>query len=744
MDVTDAPSGREPESPWTRLYRRKLVQWAVAYAAAAWTLLQVIEYLSETYGWPPAVRQIATPALAGGLLIVLVLAWYHGERGAQRVSGKEAVILLAACALTGGALWWYGSSLDEGAWEPADGLPNIKHVVPKDAASVAVLPFVNLSSDPEQEYFADGLSEELLNALAGVPGLYVPARTSSFQFKGKAGDVSKFAALLGVATVLEGSVRKSGNRVRITAQLVNAADGYHLWSQTYDRELTDIFAIQEEISRAIVDTLQVKLTARQRLAAARKPPTSNLDAYEEYLLGRFEFNQRGEHTRKAIAHFDKAIALDPQFALALADLAVAVRMRGRPEWPEAEQLDRSRHEARQLVERALALDPDRPEVLAAAGYVEQFEGFYEGSRASLERGLDYLDRSLALWPNSGEALTWKAVALHSLSRYEEESLVEQEAARRDPLNWLPMANLAARLLMRTDRTTEAAAVVERLRGLNPVIAAQAAMWGEIHAGDRARGVRKALEGADLWQQQGRTGHSEFEAAINLMLASLDLRDEILLTDRYSDVPEWDYEKHRLFYECREAWALIPDPEAMGQDEFIVAYCAEEYALLIDYARAFSHWPDARDEWIPDWKSYMFPTFAAMQLMRADAARRTGLAGDAKAYRDAAERMILGRVRAGYWMPLEEGLLYAYDGRDEEAVQKLIAALPYRDNWRAAAALPLLVPLTRRPEYQEAMEKERAVMDRQRAEVLEMLCGPSPVSKTYKPVPETCARWNETG
>ena len=149
--MTDAPREREGEGALSRLRQRKVVQWGLTYAAAAWTLLQVIQYLSETYSWPPAVRQLATPAFAFGLLIVLALAWYHGERGEQRVSRKEASILLALIAVASATLWRYASTLDESAWVADTGVPNVTHVVPTDAASVAVLPFVNMSSDPEQE-----------------------------------------------------------------------------------------------------------------------------------------------------------------------------------------------------------------------------------------------------------------------------------------------------------------------------------------------------------------------------------------------------------------------------------------------------------------------------------------------------------------------------------------------------------------------------------------------------------------
>ena len=741
--MTDAPTERESESAWVRLRRRKVVQWGLAYAAAAWTLLQVIEYFGETYAWPPAFRQIAGIALPLGLAFVLVIAWYHGDKGDQKVSRSEFAILALLTLAFGGALWGYFSRLDESAWEPASGIPQIRHVVPKDAASVAVLPFVNMSSDPEQEYFADGLSEEILNALAGIPGLFVPARTSSFQFKDKRGDAASFAALLGVATVLEGSVRKSGNRVRVTAQLVNAKDGYHLWSQTYDRDLTDIFAIQSEIADAIADALKIKLTAKQKLAAARTPPTANLDAYEEYLLGRFKFNQRSPISiRGSIPHFEKAIALDPTYAMAYADLAVVLRMGGRPEWynlPSDVHRQRRMDEPRALVERALALDPNRPEVLAAAGYLDFWEGSNYWNKAQLERALDYFDRSLALWPNSGEVLTWKMHTLNRLSRYEEDLRVTQEAAKRDPLHLASLSNYASTLYS-LGRTSEAAAIVERLRALHPAAAQQLAASAEMEAGDRAQGVRLALDVA-VSSQPDDAQYFDSHIQLATLLASLGLRDEVFGAEAFAEafgqyVPLIG---HRLFYECREVVALMvkeEEPKEVFWEYVLSMSCAGDYSELFDVVTKYS--ADPRTHWVVR-ADNDFPYSEGNILLVADAARRTGHAADAKVWRDVAERMISGAARVGYRNFFHQAMLYAYDGRDDEAAQKLIAVLPYQNYWRAAAAIPLLSPLTKRPDYQAAMKKERAVLDRQRAEVLEMLCGPNPVSKTYKPAPATCAK-----
>lgn len=222
--------------------------------------------------------------------------------------------------------------------------------------SIAVLPFANMSAGKDEDYFSDGLAEEIINALAQVPGLKVTARTSAFAFRGKEVDVRKIADTLGVRTILEGSVRRAGNRIRVTAQLINAADGYHLWSQRYDREMADVFAIQDEIASAIAEALQVKLAPKPTGAERHKP---KLPAYEAYLRGRHhQFKATPGSWEKARECYQQAIALDPQFALAYGDLAglfnhaVAVGIR-----PPQENVPAMRTYAT----RALELDPALPQ-----------------------------------------------------------------------------------------------------------------------------------------------------------------------------------------------------------------------------------------------------------------------------------------------------------------------------------------------------------------------------------------------
>jgi serine/threonine-protein kinase len=259
------------------------------------------------------------------------------------------------------------------------------------AKAIAVLPLSNMSADPENEYFSDGMTEEIINALAKVPGIQVASRTSCFAFKGKDADVREIGEKLGVSSVLEGSVRKVGNRVRITAQLINVADGYHLWSENYDRQLEDVFAIQDEISRAIVDALKLRLGADGGHLVA---PTRNIEAYTLYLKGRFFFNKDTEpSTRKALDFFQQSLLQDPGYARSYAGIADC--------WTQlADDFvvpDDAYPRAKAAATRALEHDPDLVEAITSVGKVLCW---YEWDFAASEQRLR---RAVSLNDNYAEA-----------------------------------------------------------------------------------------------------------------------------------------------------------------------------------------------------------------------------------------------------------------------------------------------------------------------------------------------------
>jgi TolB-like protein/Flp pilus assembly protein TadD len=289
-----------------------------------------------------------------------------------------------------------------------------------DGKSVAVLAFANLSDDKANEYFSDGISEELLNVLAKVPGLKVSARTSAFYFKGKDTPIPEIAKQLGVAYVVEGSVRKAGDKVRITAQLIKAADGFHVWSDTFTRDLKDIFAVQDEIAGLIAQNLQLKMG----MGAAR--PTVDLEAYQEYLAGKARFAKAGtDDLRAAVGHFEKAVAIEPKFTAAWVQLASAHTRLGR--WGGTPTLQ-AWTAARAAIAKARALEPDSPDVLLALGWVRRTADWdWRGAEQAFRR-------TLQLQPNQPDALAGAAVLLFNIGKTEEAYRLGRQAAQLDPLN----------------------------------------------------------------------------------------------------------------------------------------------------------------------------------------------------------------------------------------------------------------------------------------------------------------------
>jgi TolB-like protein/Tfp pilus assembly protein PilF len=294
--------------------------------------------------------------------------------------------------------------------------------------SVAVLPFVDLSEEKNQEYFSDGLSEELLNLLAKIPDLKVAARTSSFYYKGKAVKLAEIARELRVAHLLEGSVRKSGNRVRISVQLIRAADGYHAWSQAFDREPDDIFRVQDEIAAAVAGALKLKLLPDQDLLSAGNRTTVP-EAHNQYLLGRQFFNRTNvEDFRRAVAAYEQAIALDPNYASAYAGLAVAENeLSHDPENSLAEVLA-GQQRALAAADRAIAIDPELSEGYAARGFLRfTINWDWVGAEADLSR-------AFTLDPGSYRAYTCYACFLASLGRLSEALEINKKALELDPLS----------------------------------------------------------------------------------------------------------------------------------------------------------------------------------------------------------------------------------------------------------------------------------------------------------------------
>ena len=324
--------------------------------------------------------------------------------------------------------------------------------------SIAVLPFANLSGDPDFEYFSEGIAEEIINALTQLPGLRVAARTSSFAFRGQGIDLAEVGAKLKVRTVLEGSVRRAGNRLRISAQLVKVADGYHLWSERYDREMTDVFAIQDEIAKAIANRLRV--TLGDDGAPLVTPATDNLGAYHLYLKGRYYLAQRGLGLKRALDCFHQALTLDPSYALAHAGLADACTVLAQYGLAPPNVL---RPKARAAVQRARELAPELAEVHCAAGALSLIcDWDWPAAARDLRRAVELNPRSVA-------ARQWLSYYLVFIEgRFDEGLAQARRAVELDPLAPLLVMQLGM-ALMGAGCYDEAAAPLRRAAELAPTM-----------------------------------------------------------------------------------------------------------------------------------------------------------------------------------------------------------------------------------------------------------------------------------
>jgi TolB-like protein/Flp pilus assembly protein TadD len=425
------------------LKRRRVFRALVGYGIASFAVLQIIEPVMHGLHWPEAVLSYVVVALGLGFPLVVALAWVFDVKagrlertapasGLRGMRLAAVIVGIGVLAAAPGVAWYLfvrpgarSPPSDEAIRAKLDAVPPASDI--RAVPSIAVLPLVNLSRDPDQEYFADGLAEELLNLLAKVPGLHVAGRTSSFSFKGKSEDLRAIGQKLNVKTVLEGSVQRAGDRLRITTQLINAADGYHVWSETYDRKLTDVFAVQDEIARSVVAALKVQLLPER--AAGLERPATNPDAYAQVLLGR-HLIVRGslQGYQLALATFRKAVELDPKYAPAWAGVAIASFHVGEGVGWHLDSRENDFARTLAAADKAIELGPDLADGYAARGYVRVLKTTdWAGARADLAR-------ALALSPGNAEAICSQGDLFATLGRLPEAIATLSRATELDPLS----------------------------------------------------------------------------------------------------------------------------------------------------------------------------------------------------------------------------------------------------------------------------------------------------------------------
>ena len=472
--MTDTPAERGAESTWTRLRRRKVVQWGLAYAAGAWVLLQVLGFAADAFAWPAITKQLAMLGLAVGLPIIVALAWFHGDRGQQRVTGPELAVLTLLLSLGGGLLWVYAQRSAPTTTVGAAVTPAPASAATDARPSIAVLPFENRSDESKDAYFVDGIHDDILTQLTKIGALKVIARTSVEQFRDTNLTTREIGQKLGVGKILEGGVQRAGDRVRVTVQLIDAASNAHLWAENYDRELTtaNIFAIQSEVAAAIAAALRTSLTPAEQ-SRVKQIPTQSLDAWEAYQLGKQRMVPRtSAYLIEAERFFETAIEHDPRFALAYVGLADALYLEtiygGAPR--EA-TLARSG----EAVERALVLDPNSGEAWTTAAALA-------GRKFDFDRAEQMFRRAIELNPNYATAHHWFAVLLLQGWGRPGDALSHAEiAVDLDPLS-ARTNGMRAQVLDSLGRPEEALSAYAKVIQIDPVSPLAYQLTGNVLAG----------------------------------------------------------------------------------------------------------------------------------------------------------------------------------------------------------------------------------------------------------------------
>jgi serine/threonine-protein kinase len=523
---------------FAELKRRNVYKVAAAYAVVAWLLMQVASQIFPFFEIPNWVVRLVVLLLLIGFPIALIIAWAF-EATPEGI--KRTEVADASGQRSRGGAWIYiiliGAALSVGLffvgrYTAGHGASQVREVAMAGAEkSIAVLPLVNESGDPKDEYFSDGLSEELIAALAQISGLKVIGRSSSFRFKDRKEESKTIGEKLGVSTLLEGTVRKQGDRVRIVAELVNAADGIELWTRTFDRELKDIFAVQEEIARAVAESLKVTLLGSD---SVQKSAPKNPEAHNAYLQGDFHFQRRNlEDYRKAVSYFDQAIRLDPNYALAYAERAEASTLIGdlggqaKTEWPKA----------RSDAEKAVAIAPALAEAHAALGWVRFFVEW------KFDEGLSELRRAKELSPANPTANDLLARVIVYLGRVDEAERQARQAVELDPLSF-PAQNNLARVLFFAGKLDEADAAGRKAAELQPT-AASSHRWQvsvAVERGDGETALREALLEPD-------EGYRRFELALAQYVRGDHQAADAALADMISN---W---RDQLAYQIAEVYAV---------------------------------------------------------------------------------------------------------------------------------------------------------------------------------------------
>jgi TolB-like protein len=708
------------------LKRRNVFRVAIAYVIVGWVVMQVAEFLSPLLRLPDWTVSMALYIGILGFPFAMLFTWafeltpqglkrsadvHPDESISHETGGKLNLLVIALMAMVIVVLladrFLSSQAVPPAAQTPIAVQPETPPVEepgplrdlanPGRARSIAVLPFVNMSNDPEQEYFSDGISEELLNALAKISELRVAARTSSFAFKGKNQDITDIGDQLKVETVLEGSVRKSGERLRITAQLINVKDGFHLWSETYDRKVADIFVIQDEISAAIIKAMRVHLAGGEAVAENN---ATNVEAYNFYLMARHNLRRRTEQSLTlAVKQYQQAIDIDPGYAAAWAGKALATDLLSDRNYGDVPK-NIAVQQAQMMLDMAFSLDSDLG--IAHAANALLLMEMYQPQAA-----LASLKLAIAALPSEGILYSWKSNALVEVGQSAQAFDALKTGFRVDPLHQTIRHNLTR---AHVDRREDAAARALSTPGTplaNLVEANIASRDG--HFAEAIKDLKKALELSEGGSSGGGSPQFLLSWSYFFALKNVELAQE--------GVPETMTPIYQSIVDPEAAYAALRQVPGVGDRNSSLAALVYALIQLQRYEEALSALqPKEYDRrplsgdmffWASDiWLAY-FQAHCQMQLGREEEALE--LAGRIGQFIELA----VSNGESPYYFTLLAAV-QSLAGDDDAATQSLIQAEEnYSLSW-AHLNSPIYASLKSREDFQGLIKRVQDHLNEERA------------------------------
>ena len=702
----------------SELRRRNVLRMVVLYVVAAWLIMQVAEVIIGLANLPNWIGVSILGLLAIGFPIALIFSWFYEitpegislEKDVARaesityVTGRRLDFLVISMLCAAVILFaWH-------TWWPS---------VPTDK-SIAVLAFENMSDDPGQEYFSDGISEDLLNLLAQIPELRVISRSSSFSFKDKDFAIPTIAAQLNVAHVLEGSVRKVGNRVRITAQLIEASSDSHLWSETYDRELDDIFAVQEEIAAAISDALKAKLAldvVSGELVQLTAIKAASTAAYDAYLQGRELFRLRGRNVKDAIRHFERSLRLDSNFAPAHAQLAIATTMLGIYGVSTLEEVKRI---AIPHLDRAQQLEPDLAEAHAGRALLAGLAGDPESE-------IEHARKALASNPSNIDAMNWLHIALLALGHYEEAEATLKQMLVADPLSLIGRWNYAEWLAL-SGRVDEAHEMADRL------LEQDLGFGYQVHTETSLIYEGKIAEGLSWGLKFGREADRDSAYAM-FAFARVGEFDEARrgVEGLIHWVDLFEGRTDEAIKALQTSLHLEPDNKQVIRDAAYFLYMAGriDEALPL-FERVLDSVPEGRPI------ASLRPRADTMRLAlaRRKAGDEEGAQAAAKIVRqDHAARQAAGRKN---WLQdVAQAMIAAFDNNPEGVIAALKSAVQRGFVDSLVLDDPIFEELQDDPRFIALQNESDTILAAEHDKVLQLSCFNNPTPDYWQPLPETC-------